>query len=41
MNLFSETFLTLLIYGSLVWTGSGVLLLLALLFKDFKNKQVW
>lgn len=41
MNLFSETFLTLLIYGSLIWTGAGVLILLALLLKDFKNKDIW
>jgi len=41
MNLFSETFLTILIYGSLFWTAAGVLILLALLLKDSNDKQIW
>ena len=41
MNLFSEFALTLLIYGSLIWTGTGVLILLFLLFRDYKDKSIW
>lgn len=41
MTLFSENILTLIIYGALIWTSVGVLILLGLLVKDFLKKQIW
>jgi hypothetical protein len=41
MNLFSQTFLTVLIHGALLWTTAGVLLLLALLIRDFIRNNIW
>lgn len=41
MNLFSETFVTLLIIGSLLWTSVGGLLLLFLFIKDLRAKKLW
>lgn len=41
MHLFSQAFLTLMIYLSLIGTASGGILLLVLLFRDWKNKQLW
>lgn len=39
--MFSETFLSLLIIVSLVWTGLGAVVLLALLLRDAKEKSIW
>ena len=41
MHLFSETFLTLFIYLSLAATGVGGVVLLLLLFHDWKHKKLW
>lgn len=41
MHLFSETFLTFFIYASLCLTGLGGLILLGLIIRDWKNKQLW
>lgn len=39
--IFSETFLAVLVYGSLVLSGSGALSLLWLLIRDKKQKNIW
>lgn len=41
MSLFSESFFYLLVYGSLIWTGLGAIVLIALLVKDRKNNKIW
>jgi len=41
MHLFPQTVLTLLIFLSLIGTGLGAALLLALLFRDWKNDKLW
>ena len=41
LYLFSETFLALFIYLSLIGTGLGGFVLLALLVRDWKNKKLW
>lgn len=41
MTLFSSAFVQVLIVGSLILTTLGALLLIVLLFLDFKNKRVW
>lgn len=41
MHLFNETFVTVLIIGSLLWTSMGGLLLLFLFIKDFRAKSLW
>jgi hypothetical protein len=41
MTLFSENFFIILIYGSLIWTALGALILIALLLKDRKNNKIW
>jgi hypothetical protein len=41
MTLFSENILSLIIFGALIWTALGVLILLGLLLKDYLNKQIW
>jgi hypothetical protein len=41
MHFFPESIVALLIYGSLVLTGLGALLLLALIYKDWKKGELW
>jgi hypothetical protein len=41
LHLFSQTFLTVFIYLSLLGTGLGGFILLALLVRDWKNKKLW
>ena len=41
MHLFSATFLTWFIYLSLISTGLGGIVLLALLYRDWKTKNLW
>jgi len=41
MHLFSQTFLTLLIYLALIGTGLGGVILLVLVLADWKNKKLW
>jgi len=41
MNLFPEPFVACLIYLALAWTAAGTAILLALLWKDFKDKNIW
>jgi len=41
MSLFSESFFYFLVYGSLIWTALGAVVLVYLLLKDRKNKQIW
>jgi len=41
MTLFPESFFTLLIYGSLIWTALGAIILIGLLVKDRKNNKIW
>jgi hypothetical protein len=39
--MFSAEFLKLLVIVALTWTGIGALALLLMLFKDWKNKELW
>lgn len=39
--MFSSTFLFVLTIVALTWTGLGVITLLVLLFRDWKNKELW
>ncbi len=39
--MFSEKFIYVLLFGSLVWTGIGAVVLLLLLLSDFLRKSVW
>lgn len=39
--MFPLTFLQILIYLSLIWTGLGAVILTALLFKDARQKSIW
>ena len=39
--MFSETFIQILIIGSLVWTGLGALTLLILILRDTLKKSIW
>ena len=39
--MFSETFIQILIIGSLIWTALGALTLLVLLLKDTLKKSIW
>jgi hypothetical protein len=39
--MFSETFIQILIIGSLIWTALGALTLLALLVSDTAKKSIW
>lgn len=39
--MFPQWFLHILITLSLVWTGLGAIVLIALLLRDLKNKQLW
>jgi hypothetical protein len=41
MTLFPESFFHILVYGSLIWTGLGAVVLIILLLKDYKNKKIW
>lgn len=41
MTLFSESFFVLLIVTALVWTAVGGVILLWLLIRDAKRKQIW
>jgi len=41
MHFFSEFFLIAFIYFSLIGTGLGGIILLALLFRDWKNNNLW
>lgn len=41
MSLFSESTLTFIIYGAIVWTALGVVILITLLIKDILKKQIW
>ncbi len=38
---FSQIFLEVLIWGALVWTLLGALVLVALLVNDWKNGRIW
>lgn len=39
--MFSETFIQVLIIGSLIWTALGALTLLALILRDTLRKSIW
>ncbi len=39
--MFSESFIQLLITGSLVWTAAGALVLIVLLVVDHFKKSIW
>lgn len=39
--MFSSGFLQFIVLGGLVWTGAGVVALILLLVKDWKNKELW
>jgi len=39
--MFSETFIQILIIGSLIWTALGALTLLILLLQDTLKKSIW
>ncbi len=39
--MFSEEFLSFLIFVSLVWTGLGAVTLLTLLVRDAMGKSIW
>lgn len=39
--MFSETFIQVLIIGSLIWTALGALTLLGLLLSDTLKKSIW
>jgi len=39
--MFSESFLKVLIVLALVWTALGAITLLTLLFRDFRNRNLW
>lgn len=39
--MFSESFLQILITGSLVWTGLGAVVLLVLMIRDAIGKSIW
>ena len=41
MILFPESLFSLLIYGALVWTGLGGVILVSLIIRDFINNDVW
>lgn len=41
MTLFPETFINILVYGSLIWTALGAVILTALLVKDRKQNKIW
>ncbi len=41
MILFPENLFSLLIYGALIWTGLGGLVLITLILKDFISGNVW
>jgi len=38
---FPEWFVVALVWISLIWTGTGALVLIAMIVKDFKNKNIW
>jgi len=38
---FPEIFIRVLVYVALAWTVLGAVALLALLLKDFKDKNLW
>ena len=39
--MFPEILIQTLIYGSLFFTGIGVIALLVMLYKDFKTNNLW
>jgi len=39
--MFSESFIRLLIIGSLMWTGAGAVVLIVLLLIDHFKKSIW
>ncbi len=39
--MFPATFLEILIYGALAWTGLGAIVLLTLLLKDHRKRSIW
>ena len=39
--MFSSGFLQLIVLAGLVWTGAGVVTLILLLAKDWKNNELW
>ncbi len=41
MTLFTETFFSLVVYGALLWTALGAIVLSLLLVRDRKNKNIW
>ena len=41
MITFPEWFVVGLIWLSLIWTGAGALVLIVMILKDFKDKNIW
>lgn len=41
MMLFSESFLSVLVYGALALTALAAVTLIILLMRDVKNRKVW
>jgi hypothetical protein len=41
MIAFPEWFVTALIWLALIWTGAGVVVLIGMIVKDWKDKSVW
>jgi hypothetical protein len=39
--MFSLTFIYILVVTALIWTGAGVLVLVGLLIRDWKNGTLW
>lgn len=39
--IFPEAFVAVLVYGALVASGAGGVLLLLLLARDLKNRRIW
>ena len=39
--MFSSGLLTILVYGSLIWTGISALALLTMLVRDFGQGRIW
>ncbi len=41
MTLFSESFLSGLVYGAMLMTALGAITLIVLLVRDIRNRKVW
>ncbi len=39
--MFSTTFISILIIGSLIWTALGAITLLILILRDHRNRNIW